>query len=129
MDRTFDYDQRILLAIEIADAPRQLKGMPATYARFKRLSIADVVRVFDETQNLFVQLIAGRKFRSVLEQHMGYWEKRIPDGKQCFVHYAIGSRDVISAAFNRLSRNRRPTLSAFRSATRRIIGTSASISR
>jgi len=102
MDRTFDYNQRILLALEIADAPRQLKGMPATYARFKRLSIADVVRVFDETQNLFVQLIAGRKFRNVLEQHMGYWEKRIPNGKQCFVHYAIGSRDVITAAFNRL---------------------------
>jgi hypothetical protein len=33
---------------------------------------------------------------------MCYWEKRIPDGKQCFVHYAIGSRDIISTAFNRL---------------------------
>jgi hypothetical protein len=34
---------------------------------------------------------------------MGYWEKRIPDGKQCFVHYALGSDDVITAAFNRLA--------------------------
>jgi len=103
MDRQFDYTQKILLAVEIADAPRQLDGMPSSYARFKRLSIPDVVRAFDETQNLFVQLIAGRKFRNVLEQHMGYWEKRIPDGKQCFVHYALGSHDLITAAFNRLA--------------------------
>jgi hypothetical protein len=76
--------------------------MPATYARFKRLSIPDVVRAFDDTQNLFVQMIAGRKFRNVLEQHMGYWEKRVPDGKQCFVHYAIGPQEIITAAFNRI---------------------------
>jgi hypothetical protein len=84
MDRKFDYAQRILLAVEIADAPRRLEGMPATYARFKRLSIPDVVRAFDETQNLFVQLIAGRKFRNVLEQHMGYWEKKGP-GRQAML--------------------------------------------
>ena len=102
MDRKFDYTQRILLAVEFADAPRRLKGMPATYARFKRLSIPDVVRAFDETQSLFVQLIAGRKFRNVLDQHMGYWEKRVPDGKQCFVHYATGPQDIITAAFDRL---------------------------
>ena len=117
--------------------------MPATYARFKRLPIPDVVRAFDDTQNLFVQMIAGRKFRNVLEQHMGYWEKRVPDGKQCFVHYAIGPQDIITAAFNRIkgdgsaftllgvitsSRNARPIPSAFHSATRRIIGASANIS-
>ena len=102
MDRKFDYTQKILLAVEFADAPRRLEGMPATYARFKRLSIPDVVRAFDDTQNLFVQMIAGRKFRNVLEQHMGYWEKRVPDGKQCFVHYAIGPQDIITAAFNRI---------------------------
>ena len=55
MDRKFDYTQKILLAVEFADAPRRLEGMPATYARFKRLSIPDVVRAFDDTQNLFVQ--------------------------------------------------------------------------
>jgi hypothetical protein len=76
MDRKFDYTQKILLAVEFADAPRRLEGMPATYARFKRLSIPDVVRAFDETQSLFVQLIAGRKFRNVLEQHIGRKESR-----------------------------------------------------
>ena len=106
MDRKFDYTQKILLAVEFADAPRRLEGMPATYARFKRLSIPDVVRAFDDTQNLFVQMIAGRKFRNVLEQHMGYWEKRVPDGKQCFVHYAIGPQDIITAAFNRIKGGR-----------------------
>jgi hypothetical protein len=102
MDRQFDYAQKIFLAVEFADAPRPIEGMPASYARFKRLTIPDVVRAFDETHSLFAQLIAGRKFRDVLEQHMGYWEKKIPGGKSCFVHYAIGAEDVISAAFDRL---------------------------
>jgi len=102
MDRRFDYNQKVLLAVEFADAPRRIDGMPASYARFKRLSIPDVVRAFDESHNLFTQLLAGRKFQNVLEQHMGYWEKRVPDGKQCFVHYAIGTEDVITGAFNRL---------------------------
>lgn len=102
MDRRFDYSQKILLAVEFADRPRQLNDMPASYAVFRRLSIADVVRAFDETSNLFVQLVAGRKFRHVLDQHMGYWEQRVPAGKQCFVHYAIGASDSIAAAFDRL---------------------------
>jgi hypothetical protein len=103
MDREFDYSQKILLAVEFAEAPRRIEGMPAAaYARFKRLAIPDVVRAFDETHNMFTQLIAGGKFRDVLEQHMGYWEKTIPAGQQCFVHYAIGAEDVITAAFNRL---------------------------
>lgn len=102
MDRQFDYNRKILLAVEFADAPRRMEGMPASYARFKRLSIPDVVRAFDESHNLFTQLLAGRKFQNVLEQHMGYWEKRVPDGKQCFVHYVIATEDVITGAFNRL---------------------------
>lgn len=102
MDRQFDYAQRILLAVEIADAPRLFSDMPATYTRFKRLTIPDVIKTFDETHSLFAQLIAGRAFRDTLERHMGYWQKRIPERKECFVHYAIGSAEVISAAFDRL---------------------------
>jgi hypothetical protein len=86
MDRQFDYTQKILLAVELADAPRRIESMPATYARFRRLSIPDVVRAFDETHGLFARLIAGHAFRGVLEQHMGYWEQRIPAGQQSFVH-------------------------------------------
>jgi len=73
--------------------------MPASYARFKRLAIPDVIKVFDESHSLFTQLIAGHAFRDTLERHMGYWENRIPQGKQCFVHYAIGTEDVIATAF------------------------------
>jgi hypothetical protein len=105
MDRQFDYTQKILLAVELADAPRRIEGMPATYARFRRLSIPDVVRAFDETHGLFARLIAGHAFRGVLEQHMGYWEQRIPAGQQSFVHYAIGSNDVIAGAFDRLRKD------------------------
>ena len=82
MDRQFDYAQKIFLAVELADAPRRIDGMPASYARFKRLAIPDVVRAFEQTQGLFARLIAGHAFRDVLEQHMGYWEQRIPEGQQ-----------------------------------------------
>ena len=76
MDRKFDYTQKILLAVEFADAPRRLEGMPATYARFK-LAVDPGCRAgLRRNANLFVQLIAGRKFRNVLEQHMGYWGER-----------------------------------------------------
>lgn len=102
MNRQFDYTQKVLLAVDFTDVPRRLEGMPASYALFKRLSIPDVIRAFDESHSLFVQLIAGRKFRDVLERHMGYWEKNVPANKQCFVHYAIGSDAVIAAAFDRL---------------------------
>lgn len=104
MNREFDYSQKIFLAVEFADAPRQLAEMPATYARFKRLSIPDVLRAFDETQILFVRLIAGHKFHNVLQQRMGYWEKTIPEGKHCFVHYAIGSDEAIALVFDRLKK-------------------------
>jgi hypothetical protein len=40
------------------------------------LGIPEVVRAFDENEGLFVRLLAGRKFQSVLNQHMGYWENR-----------------------------------------------------
>jgi hypothetical protein len=136
MDRQFDYAQNVLLAVEFADAPRQFQGMPASYARFRRLAIPDVVRAFDESHSLFVQLLAGRSFKDVLERHMGYWEKRVSVGKQCFVHYASGPEDVIAAAFNRLKGDagllmlgvyhieprRRPTRTASRSATRPTTG-------
>jgi len=52
--------------------------MPASYARFKRLSIPEVIKAFDESHGLFTQLIAGRAFRDTLERHTGYWGKRIP---------------------------------------------------
>lgn len=104
MDRHFDYTQKILVAVEFAEAPRQLTDMPAGYSVFQRLSIPEVMRAFDQTQGWVVQLLAGRKFHHVLEEHMGYWEKLIPAGKQCFVHYAIGADDVIAAAFDRLKR-------------------------
>jgi hypothetical protein len=102
MDRSFDYNQKILLAVEFAEAPCRLEGMPSSYALFKRMSIADVVQAFAESQNLFTQLIAGRKFHDTLDRHMGYWEKRIPAGKQGFVHYAIDTEAVINGVFDRL---------------------------
>lgn len=102
MDRHFDYAQKILVAVEFGPKPRPLSEMPATYSVYQRIGIPDVVRAFDEIESLFVRLFAGRKFHSVLQQHMGYWEQRVPPGMQCFVHYAIGSEAEILAAFNRL---------------------------
>src|SRR5271168_1074701 len=79
-----------------------MEGMPASYALFKRLSIPEVVRVVEATQSSSVPPDGAAKFRTVLDRNMGYWEKSVPDGKHCFVHYAIGTDDVIAAAFDRL---------------------------
>jgi hypothetical protein len=102
MDRTFDHTQKILLAVEFGVAPRALTGMPPGYTVFQRLAIPDVEKAFDESESLVVRLLAGRKFHHVLNQHMGYWEKRIPAGQQCYVHYAIGREEVIAPLFQRL---------------------------
>lgn len=105
MNRSFDYTQKILVAVEFAGTPRQLANMPPGYTVFQRLGIPEVMRAFDATQSWFVQMLAGRKFQHVLDEHMGYWEKRVPAGKQCFVHYAIGAENAIAAAFDRLTRD------------------------
>ena len=97
MDRTFDYAQKILLAVEYADAPRRMEAMPATYALFKRLSIPEVIRAAQETQSSSAPPTGGGKFQTMLDQRMGYWEKSVPDGKHCFVHYAIGTDCLRSA--------------------------------
>lgn len=101
MDRSFDYDQKVLLAVEFGDTPRRLEGMPASYALF-RIPIPDVVRAFDESHGRLTQLLAGRRFHDVLDRHMGYWEKLVPAGQQCFVHYAIGAQQTIAGTFDRL---------------------------
>jgi hypothetical protein len=108
MARTFDYAQKILLAVEFTSSPSRLPGTLPGYAVFRRLAIPDIVRAFDENETLFVRLVAGRKFESVLNLHMGYWEERIPAGQQCFVHYAIGRDDVIAPAFERLKNDAHP---------------------
>lgn len=102
MDRHFDYAQKILLVVEFAETPRSFSDMPPSYTVFERLPIPEVERAFAETESLFVRFIAGRKFHNVLDAHMGYWEKRVPAGKKCFVHYAIGSDEVITAAYHRV---------------------------
>lgn len=104
MDRDFDYTQKILVAVEFAETPRQLGNLPG-YALFQRLSIPEVMQAFDASHSWVVQMLGGRKFYQVLDEHMGYWEKRIPAGKQCFVHYAIGGKDEITAAFDRLKQS------------------------
>lgn len=108
MDRHFDYTQKILVAVEFAAAPRHLSDMPATYSLFQRIAIPEVVRTFAEVESLFVRLIAGRQFQSVLEHHMGYWEKRVPAGLHCYVHYAIGSEAEILRTFTRLKGESQP---------------------
>lgn len=108
MDRTFDHTQKILLAVEYAAAPRRLAGPLPGYSVFQRLGIPEIVRAFEENESLFVRLIAGRKFQTVLNAHMGYWEERVPAGRQCFVHYAIGGGDVIAPAFERLTSDAHP---------------------
>lgn len=105
VDRKFDYAQKILLAVEYADAPRRMEAMPASYAVFKRLSIPEVIRAVQDTHSVSAPPTSGGKFQTMLDQRMGYWEKSVPEGKHCFVHYAIGTDDAITAAFVRLQEN------------------------
>jgi len=108
MDRTFNYSQKILLAVEFGTAPTALPGPPPGCAIFQRVGIPEIVRAFDENESLFVRLLAGRKFQNVLNEHMGYWEERVPAGQQCFVHYAIGRNEVVASAFERLKNDAHP---------------------
>lgn len=102
MDRSFEYGQKLLVAVEIAAQPRPLRELPPSHAVFQRLAIPEVVRAFEASESLLVRLVAGRKFHSVLERQMGYWEKRVPAGQSLYVHYASGPAAIIDEAFSRL---------------------------
>jgi hypothetical protein len=102
MNRDFDYSQKILVAVEYAERPRPLLDMPPTHAVFRRLTMPQVMQAFDETHGLVARLFGAGKFQRVLDEHTGYWEGRVAAGKDCFVHYAIGPKAAIDAAFTRL---------------------------
>jgi len=101
MDRQFDYTQKILLAIEFAATPTRMEDMPASYALFRRIPIADILRGI-AAANLPIPPAHGEAFQQVLHHHMGYWDSHVPAGQQCFVHYAIASDAVIARLFDRL---------------------------
>jgi hypothetical protein len=101
MYRQFDYAQKILLAVEFADSPTRITDMPAIHACFRRLSIPEVVRAFQTAAGPAAQQTTIARFQDVLQRRTGYWEERVPAGKQCFVHYAIGPDDSMKAAFDR----------------------------
>lgn len=105
MDRTFDHTQKILVAVEIAAAPRSLKDMPPGYTVFQRIDLAEVERAFDEADGAVAPGLDRQKFHEVANRQMGYWQARVPAGKGCYVHYAIGSEEVIRHAFERLERD------------------------
>jgi hypothetical protein len=96
MDRSFDYTQKILVAVEIGAEPLRLTGMPPTYAVFQRLSLAEIARAAGEAG-------AHPAFQAMVARHMSYWEERIPAGQRLFVHYAIGGDEAVTAAFHRLA--------------------------
>ena len=101
MDRSFDYTQKILVAVEISAEPLRLADMPPTYAVFERLPLAEIARAAGEGGG--GAAVAHPAFQAMVARHMSYWEERIGAGKRCFVHYAIGGDAVITAAFHRLA--------------------------
>jgi hypothetical protein len=98
MNRDFDYTQRILVAVEFGQHPRQPAGLPDTHAVFRRIAIPEVLVAFRQQVPAVARFFAGRKFRQVLDQRMGYWESRIPAGDSCFVHYVRGTSAVVEKA-------------------------------
>jgi hypothetical protein len=101
MERDFDYSQKILVAVETATNPSVMPGLPASHAVFQRVGIPEVVQAFEREVNAVARLVVGSKFRKVLDQRMGYWEKRVPAGQHCFAHYIRGPEEEINAAWDR----------------------------
>ncbi len=101
MEREFNYSQKILVAVETGPAPRTIPDLPSSHAVFQRVGISEVVRAFGQNVNPLVRLLVGAKFRQVQDQRMGYWEKRIPAGQSCFVHYVRGTETEIAQVFDR----------------------------
>ena len=77
--------------------------MPAGHSVFQRLSIAEIARTAVEGRSRSAPTADGASFRAMVDRHMGYWEERVPAGKQCFVHYAIGGGEIIERAFEELA--------------------------
>jgi hypothetical protein len=105
MDRSFDYAQKILVAVEIGAEPNRLADMPPTYAVFQRLSLAEIARAAGEAGSD----AGGPAFQAMVDRHMSYWEGRIPAGQRVFVHYAIDAEEAVTAAFHRLAADDRWT--------------------
>ncbi len=98
MNRSFDYSQRVLVAVEVGTEPSRPRGLPDSHAVFRRIGIPEVIAAFNAQVPALARLIAGRRFRRVLDQRMGYWEQRVPEGQSCFVHYLRGSADTVETA-------------------------------
>jgi hypothetical protein len=106
MNRDFDYAQKVLVAVETGSKPHRPTGLPESHTVFQRIPIAEVVAAFGRDVPALGRLIAGAKFRRVLDQRMGYWETRVPAGQSCFVHYVRGTTaqiDKASASFRAVS--------------------------
>jgi hypothetical protein len=101
VERDFDYSQKILVAVETGTAPNFIPGLPSSHAVFQRIAIPEVVQAFERHVNPVARLVVGRKFHRVLDQRMGYWEKRVHAGQACFVHYIRGPEEEIDAAWER----------------------------
>lgn len=102
IDRRFDYTQQVLVAVQLGAEPRKLTGMPDSYSVFRRLSIRELIEAFKVHAGASAGPAAGQEFERVLDEHMGYWEKRVPSDQQCYVHYAIGAPEVIARATSSL---------------------------
>jgi hypothetical protein len=98
INRSFDYSQRVLVAVEVGVEPHRPAGLPDTHAVFRRIPIAEVAEAFGRQVPLIARLILGKKFRRVLDQRMGYWESRVPVGQSCFVHYVRGNAEAMEKA-------------------------------
>jgi hypothetical protein len=100
-DRSFDYDQHVLLMVEFGAKPHELGDMPAGYSVFRRLPTAELAEAYTAHQQGPPNPAALQQFEQVQREHMSYWEQRVPAGQQCFVHYAIGAQPAVAEAFQR----------------------------
>lgn len=96
MDRSFDYTQKILVAVEIGAEPLQLTDVSATHAVFQQMSLAEIAQAAGARG-------ADPGFHGMVDRHMSYWEERIPARQRCFVHYQMGEHERVVRSFERLA--------------------------
>lgn len=105
MTDQFSYQQKILVAVQFGTTPKTFNDSSVIYSVFQRLNIAQVKKAFADNVNFFIRMISAKKFEHLLDQRMSYWEQKIPQGQQCFVHYARGSDDAINQLYRKCQDN------------------------
>lgn len=89
MDRLQIYNTRTLVAVEFASQPSSLAGLGGRAHVFKRLDLDATTALHRDAVKAADPATAARMqhLMEVVGDRVAYWEKRVPPGRDCFVHH------------------------------------------